>query len=97
MDADIEYDARLDSGVEREMLDNLVVGGDWNTPFRMALKPARALQVIFGRHEILVEPVLVYRRGDTLTRTHARVAGITPGPAAGRASALAPPRDRARR
>jgi hypothetical protein len=85
VDTDIEYDARLDPGVEREMLDNLVVGRDWNTPFRKALKPARALQVMFGRHEMLVEPVLVYQRGDTLAGARARVAAITPDPAAGRA------------
>jgi hypothetical protein len=85
VDTDIEYDARLDPGVEREMLDNLVVGRDWNTPFRKALKPARALQVMFGRHEMLVEPVVVYQRGDTLAGASARVAAITPDPAAGRA------------
>ncbi|MDP9347518.1 MAG: hypothetical protein M3P44_17755 [Actinomycetota bacterium] len=87
VDTDIEYDARLDPGVEREMLDNLVVGRDWNTPFRKALKPARALQVMFGRHEMLVEPVLVYQRGDTLAGARARVAAITPDPAAGARSA----------
>jgi len=66
VDTDIEYDAKLDPGVEREMLNNLVAGRDWNTPFRKALKPARALQVMFNHHEMLAEPVLVYQRGDTL-------------------------------
>jgi hypothetical protein len=45
VDVDIEYDARLDPAVERELMDNLLAGRDWNTPFRKALKPARALQV----------------------------------------------------
>jgi predicted nucleotidyltransferase len=77
VDIDVEYDARLDPGVEREMLDNLVIGRDWNTPFREALKPARALQVMFGRHEMLVEPVVVYERGDTIDDALARVQAIS--------------------
>jgi hypothetical protein len=40
VDTDIEYDARLDPGAEREMLDSPVAGRDWNMPFRKALKPA---------------------------------------------------------
>jgi hypothetical protein len=40
---------------------------------------------MFGRHEMLVEPVLVYQRGDTVAAARARVAAITPDPAAGRA------------
>lgn len=86
VDTDIEYDARLNPGVEREMLDNLVDGRDWNTPFRKALKPARALQVIFNHHKMLVEPVLIYRCGDTLADARARVEAIAPDPAAGRAA-----------
>jgi hypothetical protein len=85
VDTDIEYDVRLNPAVEREMLDDLVVGRDWNTPFRKALKPPRALQVMFGRHEMIVEPVLVYERGDTLADALKRIAAITPDPAAGRA------------
>jgi hypothetical protein len=42
VDTDIEYDARLNPRVERELLDNLVVGRDWNTPFRRrSSRPAR--------------------------------------------------------
>lgn len=85
IDVDIEYDARLQPGVERELLDDLVVGRDWNTPFRKALKPPRALQVMFSKIEMIAEPVLVYERGDTLDQALARVASITPDPEAGRA------------
>jgi hypothetical protein len=86
VDVDIEYDARLDPAVERELIDRVVIGRDWNTPFRKALKPARALQVLFNRVEMIVEPVLVYERGDTLETALARVGAITPGPEAGRAA-----------
>ena len=82
---DIEYDARLDPAVERELMDNLLAGRDWNTPFRKALKPARALQVLFSRLEMIAEPVLVYQRGDTRDQSLARVAAIAPDPEAGRA------------
>ena len=85
VDVDIEYDAKLDPAVEREVLDSLVVGRDWNTPFRKALKPARALQVLFNRLEILAEPVLVYDRGDTFDDALARVEAIAPDSEAGRA------------
>ena len=37
VDVDIEYDAKLDPSVERELVDNLVVGRDWYRPFRKAL------------------------------------------------------------
>jgi hypothetical protein len=85
VDVDIEYDARLDPAVERELIDAVVVGRDWSTPFRKALKPPRALQVLFSRIEMIEEPVLVYERGDTLDRALARVEAIVPDPAAGRA------------
>jgi hypothetical protein len=85
VDVDIEYDARLDPAVERELMDNLLAGRDWNTPFRKALKPARALQVLFSRLEMIAEPVLVYQRGDTRDQSLARVAAIAPDPEAGRA------------
>jgi hypothetical protein len=32
VDVDIEYDARLDPAVERELIDRVVIGRDWNTP-----------------------------------------------------------------
>jgi hypothetical protein len=41
---------------------------------------------MFGGHEMLVEPVLVYERGDTLADVLERVEAITPDPAAGRAA-----------
>jgi hypothetical protein len=85
VDVDIEYDAKLDPAVDREVLDDLVAGRDWNTPFRKALKPARALQVMFSRVEMIAEPVLVYERGDTLERALARVEAIAADPEAGRA------------
>lgn len=85
VDVDIEYDAKLQAAVERELINNLVVGRDWNTPFRKALKPSRLLQVLFSRIEMIAEPVLVYERGDTLDQALARVASITPDPEAGRA------------
>jgi hypothetical protein len=85
VDVDIEYDAKLHPAVERELMDNLVVGRDWNTPFRKALKPARALQVMFSRLEMIAEPVLVYERGDTLDQALARIDSIAPDPEAGRA------------
>jgi hypothetical protein len=50
VDVDIEYDAKLQPAVERERIDNLVVGRDWNTPFRKALKPSRLLQVLSKSH-----------------------------------------------
>jgi hypothetical protein len=79
---DIEYDAKLDPAVERELLDRLVGGRDWNMPFR---KPARLLQVMFNNLEMLAEPVLVYARADTIDPALARVQAIAPGPEAGRA------------
>ncbi len=85
IDVDIEYDAKLGASVERELIDNLVTGRDWNTPFRKALKPARALQVMFNNLEMLAEPTLVYERGDSLADSLARVEAINPDPAAGRA------------
>jgi hypothetical protein len=85
VDVDIEYDARLDSTVERELMDNLLAGRDWNTPFRKALRPARALQILFSRLEMIAEPVLVYERGDTLDQALARVEAIAADPEAGRA------------
>jgi predicted nucleotidyltransferase len=47
VDVDIEYDARLDPAVKRELIDRVVIGRDWNTRFRKALKPPSALQVLF--------------------------------------------------
>jgi predicted nucleotidyltransferase len=85
VDVDIEYDARLKPAVERELVDNLLTGRDWNTPFRKALRPPRALQVLFGRIEMIAEPVLVYERGDTLDQALARVDAIAHDPEAGRA------------
>ena len=85
VDMDIEYDAKLHPAVERELMDNLVVGRDWNTPLRKALKPARALQVMFSRLEMIAEPVLVYERGDALDRALARIDSIAPDAEAGRA------------
>jgi predicted nucleotidyltransferase len=85
VDVDIEYDARLDPAVESELIDAVVVGRDWNTPFRKALKPPRALQVLFSRIEMIEEPVLVYEHGDTLDHALARIEAIAPDPEAGRA------------
>jgi predicted nucleotidyltransferase len=72
VDVDIQHDEKLHPAVERELIDNLVVGCDWNTPFRKALTPPRALQVMFSRIEMIAEPVLVYERGDTLHQALAR-------------------------
>jgi hypothetical protein len=95
VDADIEYDARLDPAVESELIDAVVVGRDWNTPFRKALKPPRALQVLFSRIEMIDEPVLVYERGDTLDHALAhRGDRARPGGGPGGAGRGAP-RDRA--
>lgn len=91
VDVDIEYGARLHPAVERDLIDNLVVGRDWNTPFRKALRPPRALQVLFSRLEMIAEPVAVYERGDTLDRALARVEAIAPDPEAGRAERDAVP------
>lgn len=85
VDVDIEYDAKLQPAVEHELVDRLVVGRDWNTPFRKALRPPRALQVLFSKIEMIAEPVLVYERGDTLDQALARVAAIAADPEAGRA------------
>jgi len=85
VDVDIEYDAKLDPALERELLDRLVAGRDWNTPFRKALRPARALQVMFNRLELIAAPVLVYQHGDPLDEALARVEAIAPDPTAGRA------------
>jgi len=85
VDVDIEYDHKLDPAVDRELVDRLVAGRDWNTPFRKALKPARALQVMFNRLEMIAEPVLIYQQGDTLLQALARVEAVTPDPTAGRA------------
>jgi hypothetical protein len=40
---------------------------------------------LFGRLEMIAEPVLIYRRGDTLAEALARVEAITRDPHAGRA------------
>jgi hypothetical protein len=96
VDTDIECDAKLDPGVEREMLNNRVAG-DWNTPFRKALKPARALQVMFNHHEMLGEPVLVYQRGDTRGRAGARPRDRAGPGCRTREARPSPPGDRARR
>jgi predicted nucleotidyltransferase len=50
VDTDIEYDAALNPAVEREVLNDLLGGRVWNTPFREALKPAGALQLMFNRY-----------------------------------------------
>src|SRR5215212_841643 len=80
VDVDIEYDARLKPAVERELVDNLLTGRDWNTPFRKTLRPPRALQILFSRIEMIAEPVLVYERGDTLDQALARVDAIAHDP-----------------
>jgi hypothetical protein len=85
VDLNIEYDAKVDPDLDREMFDRLVSGRDWNTPLRQALKPGRLLQVMYGRAELLDNSVMLYRRGDTLDIALARVRAIEPDPDAGRA------------
>lgn len=85
VDLNVSYDARLDEEVDREVLDNLVTGRDWNTPFRKALKPRRRLHIMFNHLQMVSEPVLVYQRGDSIGAALARVRAIAEDPSAGRA------------
>jgi hypothetical protein len=86
VDLVVSYDARLDEEVNRELVDRLVVGRDWNAPFRKALRPRRALQIMFNQLQMVAEPVLVYERGDGFEAAVARVRAIAEDPAAGRAA-----------
>lgn len=85
IDLNVSYDHRLDDEVNQELVRMLVKGRDWNTPFRKALKPRRALQVMFNQLEMIAEPVLVYERGDNLDAVAARIRSIADDPEAGRA------------
>ena len=85
VDIDIEYDPRRDPEVSQQVLDALVAGRDWNGPVRKALKPRRSLQVLYGKLEMLGEPVLIYQDGDDLAAALARVYAIRSDPEAGRA------------
>lgn len=85
VDLVITHDSRLNEEVNQEMVDNIVAGRDWNTPFRKELKPRRALQIMFGYLEMVAEPVLLYQRGDTLKDAEARVRAIAEDLEAGRA------------
>lgn len=85
IDLNVSYDHRLDDEVNQELVRMLVKGRDWNTPFRKALKPRRALQVMFNQLEMIGEPVLVYERGDNLDAVVARIRSIAEDPEAGQA------------
>lgn len=69
IDVNVSYDARLDPDVDAEVLDLLLSSRDWNTPLRKALRPSRAVQLLFNRIEMIVAPVLVYERGDSWAQT----------------------------
>ncbi|HJS92988.1 MAG TPA: hypothetical protein VJ741_01905 [Solirubrobacteraceae bacterium] len=86
VDVNISHDSRLDPDVDAEILDRLLSSRDWNTPFRKALQPSRAVQLLFNRIEMTIAPVLVYERGDTLEQTVARVESIAEDESAGRAA-----------
>lgn len=85
IDLNISYDYRLDDEVSHELARRLATGRDWNTPFRKALKPRRALHIMFNQLEMIGEPVLVYERGDSLAVTTARIRNIAEDFSAGRA------------
>ncbi|HEY1776855.1 MAG TPA: hypothetical protein VGG41_11905 [Solirubrobacteraceae bacterium] len=85
LDLDITYDSTLDPEVHQEVVDRLVVGRDWNTPIRRALRPRRTLQLQFNRLEMIVNPVLLYQRGDMLAQACARINAIAIVPSEGRA------------
>lgn len=85
VDLSINYDHRLDDEVNRELVRRLATGRDWNTPFRKALKPRRALSIMFNQLEMIGEPVLLYERGDSLAAATARVRDIAEDSGAGRA------------
>lgn len=85
VDLNITYDARLDDEVNHELVRRLATGRDWNTPFRKALKPRRALHIMFNQLEMVGGPVLVYERGDSLAAATARVCNIAEDSSAGRA------------
>jgi hypothetical protein len=57
-----------------------------DTPFRKALRPSRAVQLLFNRIEMIVAPVLVYERGDSWAQTVVRVESIVENESAGRAA-----------
>ena len=86
IDVSVTYDARLDEAVDAEVLDRLLSSRDWNTPFRKALRPSRAIQLMFNRLEMIAEPVLVYQRGDQLEECLARISSIAEDRSAGRAT-----------
>jgi predicted nucleotidyltransferase len=85
VDLNISYDHRLDDEVNRELVRHLATGGDWNTPFRKALKARRALHIMFNQLEMIGEPVLLYERGDSFAAAAARVRNIAEDSGAGRA------------
>ncbi len=76
VDLNISYDHRLDGEVNRELVRRLATGRDWNTPFRKALKPRRALHIMFNQFGDVGESVLLYERGDSLAAATARVRNI---------------------
>jgi hypothetical protein len=76
VDLNISYDDGLDDEVNRELVRRVATGRDWNTPFRKALKPRRALHIMFNQLEMVGESVLVYERGDSLAAATARVCNI---------------------
>jgi hypothetical protein len=85
VDLNISYDHGLDDEVNRELVRRVATGRDWNTPFRKALKPRRALHIMFNQLEMVGESVLVYERGDSLAAATARVCNIAEDSSAGRA------------
>lgn len=86
IDMNISYDPRLDDEVNRELVRKVVEGRDWNAPFRKALKPRRALHIMFNQLEMLSGPVSVYERGDNLEAATVRVRNIAEDPNAGQAA-----------
>jgi hypothetical protein len=85
VDLNISYDHGLDDEVNRELVRRVATGRDWNTPFRKALKPRRALHIMFNQLEMVGESVLVYERGDSLAAATARVCNIAEDSSAGQA------------
>lgn len=89
-DVDLVVEHRRDDRLTSEFLHSLSYGGDPSASMKRALKGrSRGLQIHFGERKSLeaegLELTLLWTRGEPVDAARARLAAITPDPAAGRA------------
>lgn len=89
-DVDLVVEHRRDDRLTSEFLHSLSYGGDPSASMKRALKGrSRGLQIHFGERKSLeaegLELTLLWTRGESVDAARARLAAITPDPAAGRA------------